>query len=221
MLRRVLAPLAVLASLLLTLGLTAAPASAHDVLISSTPADGETLTTAPTEIVLTFNNDIAQIGAEVQITGPDGTVVNEAPTVTGPAATVLLTGEVTSGTYSVAWRVTSSDGHPIDGTFTFVLDLLVVEPPTAEPTSESPSPSETPTETAGETASESASAEPSDVDSATVTETAPATEGGSAGFDVPGWVVALVAVGIVGGVVALIVRMRRDGRSGGGRGPTA
>lgn len=39
----------------------AAPASAHDELVSSTPAADSQLTAAPTEVVLTFSNNLLSL----------------------------------------------------------------------------------------------------------------------------------------------------------------
>lgn len=213
-LRRILAPLAALVALLLSFGLVAAPASAHDALVASTPADGETLTTAPTELNLSYNAEIAQIGADVVVTDPAGMVVSQPLTVAGTDVVVPLAADLAPGAYAVAWRVTSSDGHPIDGTLAFTLDVPTVASPTAEPTSAEPSTTESSatepsaSETATEVESESASAE------ATETETAPAED--SAVSNLPPWVLVVVALAIVGGIVALIARMRRDRNAGQG-----
>ena len=219
MLRRILAPLAALALFLVTFGALAAPASAHDKLLTSSPADGETLTTAPTQLVLTFNNEIAAIGAEVQIADPGMTVLNETPIVEGATATATLPDDLIAGVYSVTWRVTSSDGHPIEGTFTFTLDLPAPAQPTteapAQPTTEAPAqPTTEPTTEApagaapGAPADDSAQeSEPAAQESASTTT----TTGSSLGVDLPPWVIGLVGLGIVGSIVALIVRFRRDG----------
>lgn len=213
-LRRILAPLAALVALLLSFGLVAAPASAHDALVASTPTDGETLTTAPTELTLSYSAEIAQIGADVVVTDPAGTVVSQPLTVAGTDVVVPLASDLAPGAYAVAWRVTSSDGHPIDGTLAFTLDVPAVASPTAEPTSAEPSATEPSTtessasETATEVESESASAE------ATETETAPAED--SAVSNLPPWVLVVVALAIVGGIVGLIARMRRDRNAGQG-----
>lgn len=213
-LRRILAPLAALVALLLSFGLVAAPASAHDALVASTPTDGETLTTAPTELNLSYNAEIAQIGADVVVTDPAGTVVSQPLTVAGTDVVVPLAADLAPGAYAVAWRVTSSDGHPIDGLLAFTLDVPAVASPTAEPTSAEPSATEPSTtessasETATEVESESASAE------ATETETAPAED--SAVSNLPPWVLVVVALAIVGGIVGLIARMRRDRNAGQG-----
>lgn len=211
MLRRALAPLAALAVLLLSFLTVAAPASAHDALVASTPADGETLTSAPTELTLTYSAEIAQIGADVVITDPAGTVVSQPLTVAGTDVVVPLAADLAPGAYAVQWRVTSSDGHPIDGTLAFTLDL-----PAAEATAETPEPTEEPTAEASETASavESESASASATDPAT--ETAPATEA-PADAGLPRWVLAVVAVAVLVGIVGMIVRLRRDRDAG--RGP--
>src|SRR5699024_12871347 len=46
-------------------------ASAHDVLVSSDPDDGEEVE-APSEFSLTFNNDPIDMESAIVITGPDG-----------------------------------------------------------------------------------------------------------------------------------------------------
>lgn len=208
MLRRVIAPLAALAVLLLSFGAVAAPASAHDALVASVPADGETLTTAPRELVLTYNNEIATIGAEVQISDPAGTVLTETPAVEGTNATVTLPQDLAPGAYSVAWRVTSSDGHPIEGTLAFTLD---VPAPTVEPTTEAPTAEATAEATTAEPTAE-ATVETATPEESTDTEDLP-------GLDLPTWVLAVVGLAIVGAIVGLIVRLRRDQGTGGGTGP--
>lgn len=202
-----------LVALLTVLGLvsTAVPAAAHDQLLSSAPADGETLTTAPTELALTFNAELAAIGTAVLVAAPDGTDVTAGEPVTaGTGVTVPLAPGLTGGAYQVTWRVTSSDGHPIEGTFTFTLDLP--QPTTAEPTETSAVASP-----AGESATASPSAAPS---SAEVTEDATddPTEGSTGvapgiGVDgLPSWLVGVIAAGIVATIVLLLVRLRQSSR---------
>ncbi|SDB90119.1 hypothetical protein SAMN05216410_0804 [Sanguibacter gelidistatuariae] len=109
--------------------LLASPAAAHDAIVSSDPADGAQLTTSPTQITLTFNEDVSDLGGQVVVTDSTGaTVAAGAPAVTGPAATLPLADPLANGAYSVAWRAVSSDSHPIDGTFAFT-----VADPAAEP----------------------------------------------------------------------------------------
>lgn len=96
-------------------------ASAHDELIDSEPGDTDTVS-APEEIVLTFNANVLEVGAAVEVEGPDGSVVDGEITVDGPTVTQGLQEDIAAGDYEVAWRVTSSDGHPISDTFGFTVE---------------------------------------------------------------------------------------------------
>ena len=124
---------------LLALGLVvvgATSAIAHDALIGSDPADAAALTSAPTQVVLTFSADQLAVGTAVEVTGPDGASwVDGAPVVVGSAVTQALLPGLPDGGYTVLWRSVSGDGHPVDGTLTFSLD--VPEPdPVVEPVEE-------------------------------------------------------------------------------------
>ena len=102
--------------------LVAAPsASAHDALVSTTPANGSTLTSAPTAITLTFEEPPTTSGLAVALTAPDGTVSKLAPTLSGDVVTAPVTGTLAPGAYTVAWRIVADDGHPVTGSFAFTL----------------------------------------------------------------------------------------------------
>lgn len=107
----------------LTLAVLAAlplPAHAHDTLIETDPSDGETLETSPEAITLTYSADVLEVSPVVRIDDADGEPVSEVtPTVDGPTVTAELEEPLAAGTYTVQWRVVSSDGHPIEGSFTF------------------------------------------------------------------------------------------------------
>lgn len=95
------------------------PAHAHDTLIETDPSDGETLETSPEAITLTYSADILEVSPVVRIDDADGELVSEVtPTVDGPTVTAELEEPLAAGTYTVQWRVVSSDGHPIEGSFT-------------------------------------------------------------------------------------------------------
>lgn len=137
---RVLAALVGL--LALATGGLAAPAVAHDSLTGSSPADGSTVATPPPSVDLTFSQPPLGIGAEVQVTGPDGGVVGDGDLViTDTTVSQPLAAELPAGAYAVAWRVTSSDGHPISGELSFTATAGTVPAPTptggaSEPTDE-------------------------------------------------------------------------------------
>ena len=116
----------------LTSVIIAAPASAHAVLIRITPARGAQLTTPPTHVVLEFDAPVSATFTTVVVTNATGgTVVRGEAAVLGGTVTQTLIPNLASGDYRVAYRVTSSDGHPISGESTFTLTR---PPATTRPT---------------------------------------------------------------------------------------
>lgn len=127
----------------------AAPAaSAHTDLVLSNPSSGTVLNQAPDEVRLTFNEDMDP-GLSFVSLGLPGEQAQPLPVVAGdtPGEVVATLSEVespgaeTGGTgellYSVRYRVTSVDGHPVEGELTFTV------------VSQSPSPPPTPAENSG------------------------------------------------------------------------
>lgn len=115
--------------------LTAAPAGAHEDLVSSTPAEGEVLEAVPAVVELTFTADLLDISTLVVVTGPDGEPVEVPSTVDGAVVSAPFPEDPADGAYTVAWRVVSGDGHPIQGSFGFL--LAVAGPGTATATAPS------------------------------------------------------------------------------------
>lgn len=108
--------------LLLALGLTfAAPASAfaHDVLEKTSPADGTTVDRLPESVMLTFVEPPVAIGTQVLVKGPTGDVTSGAPTINGSEVVQRIAPGSPAGDYTVTYRVTSNDGHPVTGSIGF------------------------------------------------------------------------------------------------------
>lgn len=109
-------------------------ASAHDALVSVTPADGASLETSPEGVALEFSGRPQELGTRVLVTAPDGRPVSDGPvelldaTVSQPLAPALP-----AGTYTVEWRVTSADGHPLSGSSTFDVAEGPAAPAPADP----------------------------------------------------------------------------------------
>ena len=97
---------------------TASPAAAHTELISTTPADQQTVSRTPAVVVLTFDESLLAMGTQVVVTGPQGPVQAGGPDVVETTVSQNLQGGP-AGLYTVAWRVIAADGHPISGTFKF------------------------------------------------------------------------------------------------------
>ena len=115
---------ALLVALTLTLTVAAlawpaAPASAHNALESTDPADGSTVGTLPDAVVLTFNLPALSLGSAITVTGPAGDVAEGKPQFVNDTVSQPVRAGAPAGAYTVVWRVTSADGHPISGTFRF------------------------------------------------------------------------------------------------------
>jgi len=108
----------VLVSLCFTLALPAT-AHAHDVLEKTTPPDGTTVQQLPGDVALVFSQQPLEIGLQVVITGPTGGVAQGLATIQGREVRQAISSAAPAGEYTVAYRVTSDDGHPITGSFRF------------------------------------------------------------------------------------------------------
>lgn len=188
---------ALFAALLAALLALGAPAQAHDTLLESDPADGATLETSPEAITLTFSADILEVSPLVRITDENGEQLAEiTPSVDGPVATATLEEPLPAGTSTVQWRVVSSDGHPIEGTF----EVTVEQDAAAEETTEAPAEGSSPAE-------ESAPAESTAPAEEGEQATAEAAEEESGSSMTP--LLIVLGVAVVGAVVAVLLIMRR------------
>ena len=114
-----------LAIVLLGLGLTLASApmaAAHDQIISSTPTSGQRLEAVPPSIEIRFNGTLLNLGHEVRVIDAGAkNWVQVAPVLEGETLRQPLPSGMPDGEYQVRWRVVSSDGHPINGTYAFLV----------------------------------------------------------------------------------------------------
>ncbi|MFT4295057.1 MAG: copper resistance protein CopC [Micropruina sp.] len=113
--RRVLA--AVLAGLACAVG-AAVPAHAHASLVGTDPAEGAVLATAPARVLLRFDEPVRLADRGVQVFDAAGSPLAAEAGAADSVVGVTLPGGL-SGTYVVAWRVISADGHPVAGALTF------------------------------------------------------------------------------------------------------
>ncbi|MFF2451376.1 copper resistance protein CopC [Isoptericola sp. NPDC058082] len=120
-------------SLALALGLGAAgvagaaPASAHNVVVGTSPASGSEVTEPPGSVDVTFDDVVLDLSAEgsstvITVTDADGTdYATGCPTMQDRTVSVpVALGE--GGEYTVDWRIVSADGHPTSGAFSFTYD---------------------------------------------------------------------------------------------------
>ncbi|MEU1973397.1 copper resistance CopC family protein [Microbacterium sp. NPDC019599] len=196
---------AVAAAVAASVFLAASPASAHDELLTTDPAADSTLTALPDALTLAFSGVLAtDAGAsEVSVTDAAGTqFADGAPVAADTVLTQALSGEA-SGVVTVLWKVVSSDGHPISGEYTFMVDAPV---PTETAT---PTPIETATPTPIETAT--ATPTPPAEPTTTASPASPADDAETADLR-PWFIGALVLLLAVAGAVLylLVSRARRE-----------
>ncbi|GMA24069.1 hypothetical protein GCM10025864_18280 [Luteimicrobium album] len=104
--------------------LVAAPASAHDYVVSTTPKADTTADAAVPTVDVTFDDvvlDPQHDGSTtvLQVTDPSGKhFETSCPAVSGRQISVP-TALGDAGAYTVTWRIVSADGHPVSGTFGF------------------------------------------------------------------------------------------------------
>ncbi len=99
----------------------ASTASAHAALQRSTPAANSVLEASPSDLVLDFDEGIEASLASIELFDGDGNTIEVGAPQAGDDATVVTASlpELADGLYAVIWRVTSADGHAVNGAFSF------------------------------------------------------------------------------------------------------
>jgi copper transport protein len=116
-------------ALLVLIGVLVAapPAGAHARLVATSPEAGTTVPEPPRELRLEFNEPIDISPGAVRLFDAAGRQI-DLPEATrspeDPKVVVTRPPTLERGSYVVAWRAVSADGHPISGAFTF----SVIEP---------------------------------------------------------------------------------------------
>lgn len=177
-------------------------ASAHDTLISSSPAAGESFEQAPEALELTYSDEVLNLSPVVRLTTSAGEeIFTETPAVSGNTATIDLP-PLPADDYQVLWRVVSSDGHPIEGTVDFTITVGAETTAAADSGAEEPTVSEEPTAGTDEPSTEATAVEQAE---------APQSEGGLPLGLIVGGLALLLVLAVVG---AIIVRLRRSSGHG-------
>jgi copper resistance protein C len=98
-------------------------AFAHAFLDHAVPGVGTTVGAAPSELDLTFTQDLVPAFSGVHVSRESGASVAIGRPVFGPANTihVRLSRSLTPGTYIVSWHVVSVDTHHTQGTYKFTI----------------------------------------------------------------------------------------------------
>lgn len=113
------------AALLLGAGVIigASPAFGHASQVGSSPEAEEVLSTPPTEVAITFDSGLLDMGAALVVRDQDGTsIVTGEPVIDDRRFSVAVDPSAPAGVYEVAYRVVSADGHTVEGAFTYTVD---------------------------------------------------------------------------------------------------
>ena len=101
-------------------------ASAHAARIATDPAEDAALAAGPQRVSATFNEQLQPEFAAMTVVGPDGNLWSAGdPQVTGAVIGVGVRPLGPAGTYTVNYRVTSADGHPVSGSWSFRLTVAL------------------------------------------------------------------------------------------------
>ena len=123
----------------------AAPASAHSQVVSTSPADGSTITSLPAELSVTANENLADLtgtgqGFALVLVGPDGTKQSLSPvSIDGPTVSAAPPDGLAPGLYELQYQIVSADTHPVSGSIHFTYDpngkaVAGESRPTSQPT---------------------------------------------------------------------------------------
>ncbi len=210
---RTLAPFGLAGAVVLSLAI-AAPAAGHNFIVSSTPTEGEVLTSLPEQWQITTNETLLDLGGQgagfaLLVSDDaggfygDGCVVVEGESLSMPAALG------TDGAYTLTYQFISADGHTLSGELPFSWQapagfephVGLAEPPVCGETASAPAPAQSSTLEQTEDPVQN----PGAADSAE----ADATNGDFAGLF---WILggAVAALAFVGTTIAIISRSRRQ-----------
>lgn len=130
--------LAVLVLAVATMMFNPTPASAHALLVSSSPTDGADLLAAPPSVTLTFDEQVLPESARLTLYSAQGTVLARSdsgtrammvagPSGTGPATTLITSmPPMGQGAFALDWQVQSADDlHVSRGSIVFGVELAV------------------------------------------------------------------------------------------------
>ena len=108
----------------------AAPASAHAVLLTSSPAASTSMSTPPEQVSLTFSESVEISLGSIELFNEKGDRVDlGAPRHSAESDRTIEASvpHLDDGAYVLTWRVVSADAHPVHGAFTFTVGRSSVD----------------------------------------------------------------------------------------------
>ena len=108
----------------LAVGMPAASALAHSMLVKAEPARRAVLTKAPNQVRLWFNEKIeGDYASLIVLDDKKQSITDVKPTLASddPKSIILPLPELVPGKYSIKFRVLSVDGHVVESSFDFTV----------------------------------------------------------------------------------------------------
>ncbi|MUG65812.1 hypothetical protein CHH75_13625 [Paenibacillus sp. 7541] len=192
------------------------PASswAHSKLESSVPAADAIISEVVEEVSLSFNENIDENLSILNVKNEQGEEVELAEvSVTGETLKGVLVSPLQSGSYTVDYKIVSADGHPVEGSYQFQVDVPEQEtaaeapdtPVTGEP-QEEPVTDETSEPATDEAPADEAATDTSGDQTASEQENPASDNEGQGGFNV--WIVVVVVAAVLVGY--FVVKLSRN-----------
>lgn len=108
-------------------------AMAHTGLESSSPQDGEIIGKDLEEVTFTFETKIEQ-GSTFEVQNINGETMSiENISILENQMIGSLSNPLKNGEYQVHWKIIGADGHPIEGQFSFSVNVPVTKEPEEKP----------------------------------------------------------------------------------------
>ncbi|MBU5343831.1 copper resistance CopC family protein [Caldifermentibacillus hisashii] len=96
---------------------------AHTSLVDSTPKDGQVITEPIQEVILIFGTKIEQTSTlKVSTSSGDSVELNNF-VIENDTMRATINQPLQNGLYKVDWQIIGADGHPIQGAFSFSVDI--------------------------------------------------------------------------------------------------
>lgn len=100
-------------------------ANAHAQLTSSFPGKNQIITSVPTLVWLEFDGDLLQFDKrevnKITVTNNKNQKVDFGGTIVGGARiSTKIKSTLTAGKYLITYRIVSEDGHPVQGSLSFI-----------------------------------------------------------------------------------------------------
>jgi methionine-rich copper-binding protein CopC len=198
-----------LAGLILSI-LVSGGALAHAELVDSDPADGATVTTPVTTIILSFSQDLDPQKSSFRLIGPDGANIGTGAATS--ARDMTLGGlALADGDYRIKWVSASADDGDIErDQLTFTVQVADGSPSDASPSDASPSvaPSASPIESNVPSAEPESASPPTSAAAPTPAPSAAPTSPASSTSDV--LLPIIIGLLLVAGVGAFVLRRSRS-----------